>query len=138
MKTKKSQSWIPSVIICHEKHGDRIFNALTEEKLYESSLLILKERMKSGYWYHDPGDDKPKEPDYKKDDIPSLKGDVKKLAEQLLNVYNMYYRDWQIDMENYNDITTALKTNDGKFAWRILNDGTGEYERVSLEPIENV
>lgn len=41
------------IIVFKEKHGNRYFDASTDEKVQAVALKIFNERLKEGYWYMD-------------------------------------------------------------------------------------
>jgi hypothetical protein len=42
------------VIIFHEKHGDRFYDASTDEKLLAALFSVMIDRIEDGYWYREP------------------------------------------------------------------------------------
>lgn len=49
--------WMPSVIICEEKHSTNYWDATSPEAAAKSALAILTERWNQGWWYNDPSED---------------------------------------------------------------------------------
>lgn len=43
---------VSQILVLHEKHGDRYFDASTPEALATSCVKVLRERVADGYWYH--------------------------------------------------------------------------------------
>jgi hypothetical protein len=58
----------PSVLICHEKHGEVYFLVNDDEDLFRVALSIVRGRLKAGWWYGEPGD-APTPPDFTKEDV---------------------------------------------------------------------
>jgi hypothetical protein len=42
------------ILVAHEKHGDRYFDASTDELLDAAAIFLLADRHNDGYWYPKP------------------------------------------------------------------------------------
>ncbi len=129
----------PSVVVCHEKHGNRYFSAKDDAELFETALKILKGRLaRKGEWYYEP-DVVKADPGFTQADVDklpaALKDDAQRKLKQSLNVATQYRRE----KAEWDRINKAVNENDGKLAWEVLRDRNDhEYEGVSLEWLEKV
>lgn len=133
---QKPREYIPGVVVCEEKHGNRYYHAPDETTLHKIALMILGGRLKAGYWYYKPtAKDKPKAPDYTNPtEIDTLRGEIKAKAVSALRGFQSEMKRYEQDVEDFNDIERAVKEQDGKLAWEILRFRSGgEYEKVALE-----
>lgn len=123
------------ILVLSEKHGDRYFDASTEEALYNSALTILTGRLKEGYWYPIP-ENTQKKLDYTQEDIAKMPPSMQASAQKALNSYVQGQGYYQNEVQEFKMINDAVKNKDGKTAWKILRlRGDAEYERVSLEQV---
>ena len=129
----------PKVLVFKEKHGDRYFNIPDDKTLFRVSLKILTERFEAGYWYYKPGDeDKPKAPDFTKEQVAAMPDSLREGATKKLVSYQGELRRWERDSEDFNNVKKAVETKDGRLAWQCLLDySDGEYQRCSLEQLED-
>ncbi|MHA2068144.1 MAG: hypothetical protein ACXABY_27600 [Candidatus Thorarchaeota archaeon] len=131
------KDWPQQVLVAREKHGTRIFNALTRKDCYASALRLLMERFTDSYWYHKP--DAPSgKPELTKDQIDALPdGEIKNLAKKQWKRFkksNSYYED---ALAQYNEIVLAVESEDGRLAFQCLRDRDDhEYEGICLEILE--
>lgn len=134
----KNRPHVPSVLVCHEKHGNRYFNALTEEDLYKSALKIVKERSGPDYcYYNDPEEFRASPPDIPREMVNAMPPGRTK--DSLLNQWIAYKRheaDHKESVDEYQRIANCIRDNDGKAAFRILCDRSDhEYERIEVEKL---
>lgn len=131
MKNKKQ------ILIAHEEHGTRYFDASTPELLAESAFNLLKERWDSGYWYYsyDPPEDKDILSEEQIAALPTASlrnSESKKRKEHLRELYK-----WQDNQKEYNAIKECIENGQKTKAWKLLRDRSGcEYENVELEELE--
>ena len=133
---QKPRPYVPGVVVCREKHGNRSYAAPEEATLHKVALMILGGRLKEGYWYYKPAPkDKPKAPDYTDPtEINSLRGEIKAKAVSALRSYQAALAAHNQEIEAFDEIQRAVKDQDGKLAWKILRfRSDGEYEGVALE-----
>lgn len=130
----------PSVLVLKEKHGDRHFNVADDAALHRVALKILTERFEQGYWYYKPEDkDKPEAPDFTMEQVATLPESLRAKADKKLREYTDACRRYDAEVEDYNDIETAVKNKDGKLAWEALQaHRDGEYEGFNIERLESV
>ncbi len=128
------------IIIFKEKHGNRYFDASTEEKLHIAALKVLKERFESG-WYYEP-----EEPQGVEEEITGLRTSLEVVKDSYLREqierklkhvegqmpsYLEYKREWET-------IQKALEENDGNLAYWVLQQRIDcEYEEYDFEWLEN-
>jgi hypothetical protein len=128
----------PQLLVFEEKHGNRYFYIPDDKTLAAAALKVLTERYEEGYWYYEPGE-KPKAPDFTKEQITTLPESMRPAAEKKLREYEAACRQYATEVEDYERIVKAVKTKDGKLAWKALYDRQdGEYERVKLERLESI
>ena len=124
------------ILVCHEKHGHRYFDASTEEALYNSALMILKGRLMENHWYSMP-EYSPQKLDYTQTDIAKMPASMQSSAQSKLNSYNQCLATYQNDLDEFKMINDAVKHSDGKMAWKLLRLRSGfEYEGVRLEQVQ--
>lgn len=129
--------WKRQILIAEEKHGTRVFDATTEEALYASALVLLKERATGRYsWYIEP--DEPEKPDLPEDVVAALPaGKTKLKAEYDWEEYRRNMEIYALEMGIWSDTQYAINNNNGKLAWQILRSRSDhEYEYVHLEELE--
>lgn len=140
-RRKPKPAWsCPSVLVAIEKHEIRYLDATSEAALHRSALRLLAERFDDGYFYHDPSDDDPgPKVDLDEEGLRHLAADspMHKLHRQQVRAkaewlaWRRQHADW------YASAQASLAGQDGELAWRCLQERSdGEYEGVSLEPIE--
>lgn len=127
----------PSVLVCHEKHGNRYFAIPDDEALKRAALKILGDRVKDGYWYGVIGE-APR----------ALKSvaDLGGLPDHLWSAHNDAVKTYKRELDAFerrrdllDEIAKSLAEKDGVLAWRVLRERSEhEYERVSLEVVEAV
>lgn len=125
----------PSLIICHEKHGDIYFHVKDEEAVFRVALDIVTKRLRAGHWYVDPKDYEPKNPSMTKEQAEALpEGPVKKAALQEHTSHKRAVQEYLGLKETWELIHKAVNEKDGRSAWQVLRDySDGEYQRVSVE-----
>jgi hypothetical protein len=130
----------PSVLVCHQKHGDIYYNAPDDAALCKAALSILKERLEDGYWYNDPADELPANPNMTDEQIDALPaGRIRDTARQEMTNYHVAVQEQGDAISMWKDIHRAIEENNGKLAWRILRDRRDyEYERCSIEQLQEV
>lgn len=128
------------ILIAHEKHGRRYFDASTPELLAENSLKLLKERWEEDwYWLESPPEGKDI---LSEDQIAALPTEkLRDLANQERNEYLEEVRLWKIEEEEYNSIKHCAEggaeNNFKNRAWKLLYSRRRyEYEKVELETLE--
>lgn len=126
----------PSVLILHEKHGNRYLLANSDQELHRAALAVLKARMEAGYFYREP--EPPEDPGLTKEQVEALPASIRETAKKKLAQYLgdlRYYRD---EKKLFEETQRALKEGDGRAAWEILRDRSDhEYERVELVRFED-
>ena len=125
------------IIIAHEKHGTRYFDASTPEVLAESAFKLLKERWEDGYWYY--SDDPPEDKDVlSEEQIAALPTEtLRNFESQKRKQYLRKVNNWQKNQKEYLSIKNCVENNLKDQAWKLLRIRSGyEYETVELETLE--
>lgn len=130
----------PSVLVCHEKHGDLYYHVPNDQALCRAALSILRERLEAGHWYNDPKDELPADPNLTPEQIEALPaGPIRETAKREVASYQRAVREQGDAIEMWKNIHRAIEENNGKLAWTILRDRSDwEYERVSIETLQEV
>ncbi len=125
----------PSLLVCHEKHGNAYFYVPDEAALFEAALKILEGRHKAGYFYADPESGRPADPGVTRAQVEAMgQGHVRQEALKALQRHDDDVRWWKHLKEQWAEIQRALKERDGRLAWRLLRERSDhEYENVSVE-----
>lgn len=147
------------IIVCHEKHETRYYDASTDEAWAKSSLKILTDRFNEGYWYYDPrAEQHPFSLDLraKRDELAAITDDqIEQIpsedARELLRKKREQALDEQSEdaemVEEYERIKAVVEAQDDSFetvgrsrepkAWRLLEARSDhEYERIELEDLK--
>lgn len=129
----------PSVLVLEEKHGRRHFNVADDEALFRASLKILTERFEQGYWYGTREDiEKPEAPDFTKEQVAAMPESLMREALRKLRKYDTDKQQYDAEVEDYDNIVTAVKTKDGRLAYQALRSRQdAEYEGFSIERMES-
>ncbi len=130
-----------SVMVVEEKHATRIFDASSKEAIFRSSLILLKERMKSNSrFYCCPNDDyvnsyKPELSQTQIDALPD--GNIKNEALNQVKRYNKIKKSFDADIEEWLNINKAIVDKDGEAAFIILETRCDyEYEGFHFTSLE--
>ena len=71
--------------------------------------------------------------------VATLPESLRAKADKKLREYTDACRRYDAEVEDYNDIETAVKNKDGKLAWEALQaHRDGEYEGFNIERLESV
>jgi hypothetical protein len=128
------------ILIAHEKHGDRYFDASTKEATDKAAFKLLKERFEdSDYWYY--VDDEPEKRDMLTDEqIAALPTEsFRDTARHERKVYERCLKNWQRQKKQYDSIKDCVENNKIKNALSLLHERSdGEYENISIETLETV
>lgn len=128
----KKSKYRPGVLVCHEKHGNCYYWALTQDQLHKHALEILTGRFTDG-WYYCP------EEKETKSEIPLSQ--IEKLPDgQIKKAAMRAYKNWEYErnenaslVDQYHAIEAAVETEDGKEALMLLDwRNDHEYERVEV------
>jgi hypothetical protein len=129
----------PMLLVFKEKHGDRHYHTPNDKTLFRVALAVLTERWEEGCWYYGPDEEAPVAPDVEEKDIPTLPRSLQIEATAKIRDYHRQKSEWDDLTREYEDIQVAVKTEDGRLAWRILRDrSSAEYEGVRLERYDEV
>lgn len=130
----------PSIVVFHEKHGDRYFLVNNQEDLEALAVHMVLERAGMGYWYYFESE-KPTEPKVSK-------AEGLKLGGRLTEASVLEWIDYERNLREYNyeqkDSETLDKIKGGwkspeirKLALRFLeNRRDSEYEGFDVESPE--
>lgn len=136
------------ILIFNEKHGDRYFDASTDEKLHAACLKILRERVgPEGYWqFINPVDWESEwvqkyiegwdieDAEIETIAIESVQKQVRAQRAKARQRRNEYLRA----DEQWARARVALEENDGEAAYQILQERDGgEYEDFTIEYLED-
>lgn len=138
------------ILIAHEKHGDRYFNASTNYELAKVSIKLLKERLKLGYY---TPDEDYKEPPKQLDEtiLAKLEDRTRKSEEYIYKEKVKYHQQYLESKRDYERIQQIVEQNDlslipaSKYreslprAFYYLQEREGhEYENLELVELEEV
>lgn len=121
------------ILVFREKHGNRYFLAETKEQVYDACLKILKERA----WMFA----EPKEPELEDEhqDMVFEPGSIfEKTQVDIIKRNQNKILAYNETMNQYKLVRFAVDQNNGRIAWRVINDRYDEYERYDFEHLENV
>jgi hypothetical protein len=127
----------PQLLVLHEKHGNLYFHIKNDKVLFAIALDVLTNRLKSGYWYHNPTkyDFKSEVPEISRAEAEALQeGGLKTLALEKVRAHERRQRDRDNELREWADLKKAVETKSGRLAWQVLKARSDhEYERISLE-----
>lgn len=126
------------VVTFKEKHGNRVFVATSEADLKLISLIVLRDRVREG-WYCDPSEATPHpRPDYTDlKEIEALRGEAKADALKKLRQYQRALLERCQEAADYAEIMRAAQEGDGAAAFNCLEiREDGEYEGFSITSAE--
>lgn len=127
-----------TVVVCKEKHGTRYYVVESEKELFRLSLNVLRGRLKSGHFYHEPPG-RPAPPDFRAEDIPGMPASLREAATRQWGRYTTDMRDWERSVDQWTKVNRAASEADGSLAWEVLRERSDhEYESVALEPAEGL
>ncbi len=127
------------ILIAHEKHGNRFFDASTEELRNKAALFLLTERFKDGFWYYEP-----EPPDSEgiltEEQIAALPTEALRNQEfTKLRQYKRAQKQYEANDKVYYQIEQAVKNKDATFAYKLLMSRTSyEYENITIEELEEI
>ncbi len=128
----------PHVMITHEKHGIRVWDASSRESLFKNALEILKERLEFGYIYKpDPEYLQKYDPKMTSEEIDRLPDSlVKQAALKQIKQFRHMKEEFEQDQKHWEDVQSAIHNEDGERAFVLLADRSDyEYESITFEPI---
>ena len=127
----------PSIVVCHEKHGERYFLVNNDEDLFRVALSVLKGRFKSDWgWFYEP-QAPPVAPGFTAEDIEKLPKALQADAQKKLTSYQQTLRATQNARAEWEELKKAAEGTDGRAAWQVLrNNSDGEYARISIERLD--
>lgn len=121
-----------SILVLHEKHGNRYYSIPTLEALYAAALATINERNEEG-WFDEPEQPKPFEfTDVQIDTMEEseTKDYLKKAFLRRKDDMKQYYED----LDDWNAIQKVVKDQDGRVAWQIMRfHKSYEYEDWNIE-----
>ena len=127
------------VLVLEGHYQDSFYDVSTSELLYAAALTILKNSMATGV-YLEP-DSSAKEPELTRKQIEELpESSIKNAALAQWNTYEKMMARYEEDMRMFNMIQTAIKDEDGKLAWRVMNmrsDAGFEDESFTINHVED-
>lgn len=126
------------ILVLEEKHGTTFLNASTDAKLHKAALSVVKSRLDPEYGFYCE-EDPPESENITQADIDKLPdGRGKNLLVAQLKNYERDLKEYEQINQNYSNAKKAVKTHDGKTAWRILQSRSGwEYEGVYLAEVKD-
>ncbi len=130
------------MLVFHEKHGDRYFDASTPELIFKACLKILTERNKDNWYRISEVSDS--FTGLRTEDIEALP-DTDKFKEMKKDAIKKYYNYLNsyicnlTDVHFQREVDYAIKNKDGLFAYELCEQrGAGEYEGMEFETFEKV
>jgi len=128
---------LPCLLVLDEKHGDRYFLIPDRKTLEKVALFVVTERFKQGYWYNDPRKYKPEPLVMTEAALDSLPEAIREDARKKITDRKKALREWQREMDRYEEIETAVSEHDGGRALAVLIDRQDhEYEGWRIEKFE--
>jgi hypothetical protein len=125
------------ILVLEEEHGNRYFDATTDEQLHKAALFVLRSRFDEGCWYPDP--EPPEALDFTEADIEKAPASMRDEMKRIWKSHQKEVWNYEEEKEDHDNIDNALSTNDGKAAIRILRNRDGyEYEGCKIEECEEV
>ena len=123
------------ILIAHEKHGNRYYDASTPENLGRACLQILKERQEDGYY--DLGDPPDGKDILSLEEIQELPRRLQESERAMVNAYLKEERRYKQFKTDFDTLTKIIAEGDWQNAYKCLRlYANGEYERISLEEVE--
>lgn len=121
-----------SILVLHEKHGDRYYSVPTLDALYAAALATVIERNEQG-WFYEPDQVEPFE--MKDTDIDALpESDTKEYLKKAFLQRKEDMRLYKEDLQDWNTIQQAIKDQDGRTAWQVMRlHKSYEYEDWNVE-----
>lgn len=133
------------ILIAKEKHGDRYFDASSNEKLHKACVKLLQERLNEGYYQVYEDKDLIITPD---DVIEKLAGDIKEACIRNNSLTKRRLREIEEDKAFLEDVNTVLNSQEIIMTRRrvpvpwslelLLARSRYEYENVELIELEEV
>lgn len=125
------------IAILKEKHADRYFDVTTDEQLHNVALYILRQRYEQGYWYAEPTP--PEALDFEASDIEKAPVSLRDEMQKRLKSHQRELQHYEQEKDDWDAVTRAISTNDGRLAFRILRDRNNyEYEGFEITWCEKV
>jgi hypothetical protein len=121
-----------SILILHEKHGDRFYAVPTLDALYAAAVATIIERNEEG-WFYEP--DQPDIMPFMKEQIDALPaGETKDSLTKLYEDKQRQLTQYAQDLKDWYVIQQAIKEEDGRTAWQVMRQHKSyEYEDWNIE-----
>lgn len=138
---KKQKEERQRIIVFKEKHGNRYFDAATDEKLHAAALKVLRDRFNIG-WYYPPASLK-EDPMAKiaelEEALKVLKdSDLIKQTKKKIEQTKREIMSRKEQVLEWLTIQKALEESNGKLAYQVLNFRRDyEYEEFDFEYLES-
>lgn len=132
------EPWVPSVIVCDEKHQRQFYPAVTRAQAYEQALLLLEGRMRGGDCYNRLEDyPEPAQPSLTKEQALGLpEGPVRKAALAERQEYLGKVAQRREIAEETTERERIISEQNGSDALDFLIATGDGHERVRLEPMK--
>jgi hypothetical protein len=125
-----------SVFVLKEKHAERYYVVDSDEDLFRIALNVVRGRLKSGYWYHEPGLPPPP-PDYSEEDVLKMPKSLQAGARKKVQDYKQASREWDEENRGWLLVQEVCSVADGRKAMEFLESRSDHaYEGFSLEPAD--
>jgi hypothetical protein len=136
------EPWVPSILVCEEKHTTRYLGALTQEQAHTNALNLVRARVNSGRVYSTVKGVPPPDPavvTYEQA-MALPDGPIRKSALEVIREYKYRVGEWERVQEEENFRDKFLAENNGKDALQYLTSWRigAEYEKVTLERLDGI
>jgi|SRR5579872_5908165 len=131
----RTSTGFPVIMELKEKHENQYFIVTSEAHLHQIALEILTTRLKVGYFYDDPTEDKPLNLDFTEEQVNQMpEGFIRTEALAKLIHHRRVLKRWENEVKDFQLIQLAIANKDGKIAWMILSQirHDAEYESIRL------
>lgn len=127
------------IIIFHEKHGNRYFDASTPDKINAVCHKIVLERINAEWYDLTPSLWSVDKPELSKEEICNLPpGRVKQEAERQWKEWENYEYNKRAEEEDI-AVLKRIQAGDKKLAYKFLHSRRhNEYEKFTIEELETV
>ena len=133
----KANFFVPgTLMIFEEKHGTRYFAAGSIKEAGKVCRKILKERH-GEYWEKEP-QMTAKEPEFKKENIPSLPKSLQEEARRQWSEYESELNWYNREVKFVKKVEEVLKTDSDYAVSLVISRSDYEYETVRFDMLEDV
>jgi hypothetical protein len=127
------------IIIFHEKHGDRYFDASTQDKINAACHKIVLERLDDKRYSLKPSLWSVAEPELTRDQVENLpNGSVRREAERQWKEWENYEYNKRAEEQDISALK-RIQAGDKELAYKFLHSRRhNEYERFTIKEVESL